>query len=67
MEEIIIKLEVPNELKEELKRSNIDLSILIKRFAKQLLEEKEMIDWSVKLQRTSRSGRFEELKKKGLI
>lgn len=30
-------------------------------------EEKEISDWSVKLQRTSRKGRFEKLKKKGLI
>ena len=30
-------------------------------------EEKELIDWSVKLQRASRKGRLEELKKRGLI
>lgn len=30
-------------------------------------EEKEMADWSVKLQHASRSGRLEALKKKGLI
>ena len=30
-------------------------------------EEKDIIDWSVKLQRASRSGRLETLKKKGLI
>lgn len=37
------------------------------RILKELEKEKEMIDWSVKLQRKSRSGRFEELRKKGLV
>ena len=32
-----------------------------------LKEEKEAVDWSVKLQHASRSGRLDELKKKGLI
>lgn len=31
------------------------------------VKEKQVTDWSVKLQRASRSGRLEELKKKGLI
>lgn len=30
-------------------------------------EEQEIIDWSVKLQRASRSGRLDSLKKKGLL
>ena len=30
-------------------------------------EEQEIIDWSVKLQRASRSGRLDALKKKGLL
>jgi len=34
---------------------------------KQIEKEKEIIDWSVKLQRVSRKGRFAELKKRGLI
>ncbi|MFH1440293.1 MAG: hypothetical protein ABIG89_07010 [Candidatus Woesearchaeota archaeon] len=34
---------------------------------KKVSEQKEMIDWSVKLQRKARKGRYEELKKKGLI
>ncbi len=34
---------------------------------KGLEAEKGITDWSVKLQRISRSGRLEELKKKGLI
>lgn len=29
--------------------------------------EKELIDWSVQLQRKARKGRFDELKRKGLL
>ncbi len=61
-----LKIEIPDELN-QIKESGIDMSILVKRLVKQLEEEKEMIDWSVKLQRASRRGRFDELKKKGLI
>ena len=62
-----LKIEIPDELDKEIKESNIDVSVLVKRLVKQLEEEKEMIDWSVKLQRASRKGRFDELKKKGII
>lgn len=62
-----LRLEIPKELKEEIEKSEIDLSFLVRRLVKQLEEEREMIDWSVKLQRASRYGRFDELKKKGLI
>ena len=34
---------------------------------KKHLDEKEIVDWSIKLQRTSRKDRFNQLKKKGLI
>ena len=34
---------------------------------KELEAERDITDWSVKLQRASRSGRMEELKRKGLI
>lgn len=34
---------------------------------KEKFEEKGTIDWSVKLQHASRSGRLETLKKKGLV
>jgi len=34
---------------------------------KELEKEKETTDWAVKLQRASRKGRLDELKKKGLI
>ena len=30
-------------------------------------EDEEFINWSVRLQRASRRGRFDELKKKGLV
>ena len=36
-------------------------------FEKMLEKEKETTDWTVKLQRTSRKGRLDELKKKELI
>ena len=62
-----LKISIPDELEKDIKESGVDMSILVKRLAKQLEEEKEMIDWSVKLQRASRRGRFDELKKKGLI
>ncbi|PKP57152.1 MAG: hypothetical protein CVT88_09290 [Candidatus Altiarchaeales archaeon HGW-Altiarchaeales-1] len=65
MAELLIK--IPDALEEEIEKSDIDVSILLKRFVKQLEEEKEMTDWSVKLQRASRRGRFEELKKKELV
>ena len=65
MAEITIK--IPESLKEKLKNERISWSVVIARVIKQLEEEKEMIDWSVKLQHASRKGRFDELKKKGLI
>ncbi|MBU2503898.1 MAG: hypothetical protein KJ879_02495 [Nanoarchaeota archaeon] len=65
MEEIIIK--IPDDVKKRILKENIDVSLLVKRLIKQLGEEKEMVDWSVKLQRASRKGRLDELKKRGLI
>lgn len=62
MAEICVK--IPEEL---IKNSEVDFSILIKRLIKHLEEEREMTDWSVKLQRASRHGRYDELKKRGLI
>lgn len=62
-----LKVEIPDRLNKEIRESGLDMSILVKRLVKQLEEEKEMIDWSVKLQRASRRGRFDELKKKGII
>ena len=34
---------------------------------RKLKDEEDIDDWAVKLQRASRKGRYEELKKKGLI
>ncbi len=34
---------------------------------KDMESEQETVDWSVKLQRASRNGRLDELKRKGLI
>lgn len=39
----------------------------LEKLRKELEDEHEAIDWSVKLQRASRSGRLESLRKKGLI
>jgi len=62
-----LKIEIPEKLEKDIKDSGINVSILVERIAKQLEEEKEMTDWSVKLQRASRRGRLDALKKKGLI
>ena len=62
-----IKIDISNELKEQIEVSGIKLSLLLQRLLKHLQEEKEMIDWSVKLQRVSRKGRYDELKKQRLI
>jgi len=62
-----LKLKIPDSLEREIKDSKVDVSLLVKRLVKHLEEEKEMTDWSVKLQHASRNGRFDELKKKGLI
>ena len=39
----------------------------IEEFKKQFEKEKEGVAWSVKLQRTSRSGRLKDLRSKGLL
>ncbi|MBI2451914.1 hypothetical protein HYV50_02425 [Candidatus Pacearchaeota archaeon] len=62
-----ITIEIPEALKEKLRKERINLAMVLARVIKQLEEEKEMTDWSVKLQHASRKGRFDELKKKGLI
>jgi len=62
-----ICIEIPDELKEKMERSNIATALLVRRLIKHLEEEQEMVDWSVKLQRAGRKGRFDELKRKGLI
>ena len=62
-----IKIEIPEELQKQVETSGIKLSLLLQRLVKHLEEEREMVDWSVKLQRASRYGRYDELKAKGLI
>ena len=39
----------------------------IESFEKKLEKDQEIVEWSVKLQRASRSGRLDSLKKKGLL
>jgi len=46
---------------------NVDLNKLISKLISDLSQEEEIIDWSVKLQKSSRKNRFEELKNKGLV
>ena len=65
MAEVVVN--IPDELEEDIRRLDIDMSLLIERLVKHLEEEKEMIDWSVKLQRASRYGRYERLKERGLV
>jgi len=62
-----LSINISDELKEKMQRRGIGVNVLVERLIKQLEEEKEMIDWSVKLQRSSRKGRFDELKRRGLI
>ena len=54
-----LKIEIPDKLEKKIKESGIRLSALVKRLVKQLEEEKEMTNWSVKLQRASRRGRLD--------
>ena len=62
-----LSIEIPEELRKQLELSGISLSVLIRLLLKNLKEEKEMVDWSVKLQRSARKGRYVELEKKGLV
>lgn len=41
--------------------------VKLEELKKELEDEQDATDWSVKLQRASRSGRLDALKKKGLI
>ncbi len=52
----------------EVKWSEVARKAIEKRVNENLQdEEKEITDWSIRLQRASRSGRLDELKKKGLV
>jgi hypothetical protein len=41
--------------------------VMFEKWEKESQDEQEINDWAVKLQRASRSGRLDSLKKKGLI
>lgn len=41
--------------------------VKLEELKKEIEDEQDITDWSVKLQRASRSGRLDALKKKGLI
>jgi len=76
---VSITLSVPEEVKQKMeKHGEINWSGFVRKcilektqeldnVEKWLKEEKEISDWAVKLQRAGRKGRFEKLKKKGLI
>jgi len=71
MEEIRIKVDIPAEFKKEFELAlaevikqfvkNLELSMLQKRLESK--EEEELIDWSVKLGRKAKKGRFKKLLK----
>jgi hypothetical protein len=69
-----LTLSISNELKEKMDNNKvINWSEVARRAIEKKLnetvseEERENIDWAVKLQKLGRSGRLEELKKRGLI
>jgi hypothetical protein len=79
---VSITLSVPVETREKMKEfSEVNWSGFVRKaieekaialeklecLKKELDKEKENDDWAVKLQRASRKGRLEELRKKGLI
>lgn len=79
---VSITLSVPAEVREKMKRfPEINWSGFVRKaieekakelswkekMLKKLKEEQEITEWSLRLQRASRKGRFKELKKKGLI
>lgn len=79
---VSITLSVPEEVKKKMEGfSEINWSGFVRKaiiekteeltwkekMLKQLKKEKDITDWAVKLQRSSRRGRYDELKKKGLI
>lgn len=79
---VSITLSVPEEVRKKMKEfPEVNWSAFIRKeieekvgalswkekMLKELEEEKESIQWAVNLQRMSRKGRLNELKKKGLI
>ena len=79
---VSVTLSVPQEVKEKMEKfPEINWSGFIRKaieekakelswkekLFRKLEAEEDIDDWAVKLQRASRKGRYEELKKKGLI
>lgn len=79
---VSVTLSVPQEVKEKMEKfPEINWSGFIRKaieektkemswkeeLFRKLKDEEDIDDWAVKLQRASRKGRYEELKKKGLI
>jgi len=62
-----VTINLPESVERQIKQSNVDLNKLISKLISDLSQEEEIIDWSVKLQKSSRKNRFEELKNKGLV
>jgi hypothetical protein len=67
-------LAIPDELHKKMKEmSEIRWSEIARRAIEEKIkeklsqEDKEAINWAVRLQKSSRSGRLDDLKKKGLI
>lgn len=67
-------LSIPDELMKKMRMMNqvkwsaVARSAIEKKVNHQITDEdEEVINWSVRLQRASRRGRFDELKKKGLV
>lgn len=76
---VSVTLSVPEEVKRKMEKHReinwsgfvrkciIEKTSELEKGEKLAEEEKEIIGWAVKLQRAGRKGRFEELKKKGLV
>lgn len=76
---VSITLSVPEDIKMKMKQHDemnwsgfvrkciVEKAQELEGWEKLFKEEKEISDWAVKLQRMARKGRFEELKKKGLV
>ncbi len=76
---VSITLSVPEDLKKKMERHDemnwsgfvrkciVEKAQELESHEKWFREEKEISDWAVKLQKMARNGRFEELKKKGLV
>lgn len=79
---VSVTLSIPEEVKHKMEKfSEVNWSGFVRKsiegkvkeltrfeeLKKELEAEQDFVDWSVKLQRASRSGRLDALKKKGLI